>query len=156
MCPVMDEPLGSMGQPVKVMIGDKPIYLCCKGCVKKVQAQPAEYLAMVSGGASPMLSDGDATVVSSGNAPAASTPRGEPVREGVFKVSAADAPFIAAQKVCPVMDEPLDAMGGPYQVDADGRAIYICCPGCAKRIAAAPQKYLSALEQQGVQAPKIR
>ncbi|MFB2351670.1 hypothetical protein, partial [Priestia megaterium] len=45
-CPVMDESLGSMGNPIKVMVGDKPIFLCCKGCVKKIQAEPAKYLAM--------------------------------------------------------------------------------------------------------------
>ena len=48
-CPVMDEPLGGMGTPIKVTVGDKPIYLCCKGCIKKVQAEPAKYLAMVYG-----------------------------------------------------------------------------------------------------------
>ena len=86
-----------------------------------------------------------------------SVPAGtEQVREGIFKVSAADAPFIAAQKRCPVMDEPLDAMGGPYKVDANGKAIYICCPGCAKRITAEPQKYLAVLAQQGVDAPVMR
>lgn len=46
-CPVLDEPLGSMGQPIKVMVGDKPVFLCCKGCVKKVETEPAKYLAMV-------------------------------------------------------------------------------------------------------------
>ncbi len=146
-CPVMDEPLGSMGQPVKVLVGDKPIYLCCKGCVKKVQAQPAKYLAVVSGADTPAASGADT--------PTASTTRGEEARPGVFKVSTADAPFIAAQKLCPVMDEPLDSMGGPYQVDANGKAIYICCPGCAKKIVAEPQKYLTALEAQGVQAPVL-
>ena len=139
-CPVMDEPLGSMGHPVKVMVGDKPIFLCCKGCIKKVEAEPAKYLAMVYGRS-------DAATVPAG---------GAAVREGVFKVAAADAPFIAAQKRCPVMDEPLDAMGGPYKVEADGRAIYICCPGCAKKIAAEPQKYLAVLAQQGVEAPVLR
>lgn len=48
-CPVMDEPLGGMGQPIKVMIGETPIFLCCKGCIKKIQAEPAKYLAMVYG-----------------------------------------------------------------------------------------------------------
>lgn len=139
-CPVMDEPLGGMGTPIKVMVGDKPIYLCCKGCIKKIQAEPAKYLAMVYG---------------SGNQ--ASVPAGtEQVREGIFKVVAADAPFIAAQKNCPVMDEPLDAMGGPYKVNAAGKAIYICCPGCAKKIAAEPQKWLAVLKSQGVDAPTIR
>lgn len=139
-CPVMDEPLGAMGNPIKVMVGDKPIFLCCKGCIKKVQAEPSKYLAMVYGGDS------------SGSVPAGT----EQVREGIFKVGAEDAPFIAAQKKCPVMDEPLDAMGGPYKVHADGKAIYICCPGCAKKIAAEPQKWLAVLAQQGVNAPTLR
>ena len=146
-CPVMDEPLGSMGNPIKVMVGDKPIFLCCKGCIKKVKADPAKYLLMVyenqmgSGGV------GDSGSVAAGT---------EQVREGIFKVSAEDKPFIAAQQKCPVMDEPLDAMGGPYKVHAAGKAIYICCPGCAKKIAAEPQKWLTVLAQQGVNAPVLR
>lgn len=124
-CPVMDEPLGSMGQPIKVMVGDKPIFLCCKGCIKKIQAEPAKYLAMVYGNSPGGQASASATSV----VPAG----GQQVRAGVFKVTAADAPFIAAQKRCPVMDEPLDAMGGPYKVNAAGKAIYICCPGCAIR-----------------------
>ena len=148
-CPVMDEPLGSMGQPIKVMVGDKPIFLCCKGCIKKIQAEPAKYLAMVYGNRSSaqVPTQGGAAVVPAGM---------DQVRAGVFKVTAADAPFIAAQKRCPVMDEPLDAMGGPYKVNAAGKAIYICCPGCAKKIAAEPQKYLGILAQQGVNAPMLR
>ena len=144
-CPVMDEPLGGMGTPIKVMVGDKPIYLCCKGCITKIQAEPAKYLAMVYG------ADQSSTAIAS------AVPAGtEQVREGIFKVVAADAPFIAAQKKCPVMDEPLDAMGGPYKVNAAGKAIYICCPGCAKKIAAEPRKYLAVLKSQGVEAPAIR
>jgi hypothetical protein len=81
---------------------------------------------------------------------------GEEVRTGVFRVSKADQPFIGKQKQCPVMEEPLDAMGGPYRVEVEDRAIYICCPGCAKRIQADPQKYLAALEQQGVTAPRLK
>lgn len=151
-CPVMDESLGSMGTPIKVMVGDKPIYLCCKGCVKKIQAEPAKYLALVYGEEGGSRGEGE-----SGSRGAGSVPVGtEQEREGVFKVTAADAPFIAAQKQCPVMDEPLDAMGGPYKVNADGKAIYICCPGCAKKIAAEPQKYLAVLKSQGVQAPTLR
>lgn len=148
-CPVMDETLGSMGQPIKVMVGDKPIFLCCKGCIKKIKAEPAKYLAMVYGNetqtAAPRKTA--ASVVPAGT---------EQVRAGVFKVTAADAPFVAAQKRCPVMDEPLDAMGGPFKVNAAGKAIYICCPGCAKKIAADPQQYLNVLANQGVSAPVIQ
>lgn len=151
-CPVMDEPLGSMGQPVKVTIGDKPIFLCCKGCVKKIKAEPAKYLAMVYGDALSTKESASAAKHAAGSVPA----QGEQVREGVFKVSQADAPYIAAQKQCPVMDEPLDAMGGPFKVNAAGKAIYICCPGCAKKIAADPAKYLTILKSQGVEAPALR
>lgn len=148
-CPVMDEPLGSMGNPVKVLVGDKPIFLCCKGCIKKIQAEPAKYLAMVYG--NPAKAEAPAQGVTS------AVPAGvEQVRAGVFKVTTQDAPFIAAQRRCPVMDEPLDAMGGPYKVNAAGKAIYICCPGCAKKIAAEPQKYLGILAKQGVNAPLLR
>ena len=139
-CPVMDEPLGGMGTPIKVTVGDKPIFLCCRGCIKKVEAEPGKYLAKVH------------DQPSSAAVPAGS----DQVREGIFKVTAADAPYIAAQKKCPVMDEPLDAMGGPYKVHANGKAIYICCPGCAKRIAAEPGKYLAILNSQGVEAPLLR
>ncbi|MCA9134162.1 MAG: hypothetical protein KDA45_13435 [Planctomycetales bacterium] len=139
-CPVMDEPLGSMGKPVKVMVAGKPIFLCCKGCIKKVEAEPAKYLALVHG------AQRQATVAAGQ----------EQVRPGVFAVTAADAPYIAAQQQCPVMDEPLAVMGGPYKVNADGQAIYICCPGCAKKIAAEPQKYLAILTQKGIQPPLLK
>ncbi len=159
-CPVMDEPLGGMGNPIKVMVGDKPIFLCCKGCIKKIQAEPAKYLAMVYGGAAapaagtPVASNEKFSATS---ATQMSVPAGtEQIRAGIFKVVAADAPFIATQKRCPVMDEPLDAMGGPYKVNAAGKAIYICCPGCAKKIAAEPRKYLDILARQGVNAPVLR
>ncbi|KLU02340.1 hypothetical protein RISK_005406 [Rhodopirellula islandica] len=146
-CPVMDEPLGGMGQPIKLLVGGKPLFLCCKGCIKKVQSEPEKYLAMV-------YRDGEkGSERVRGNVVPAGT---DAVRPDVFKVSDADKPFIAAQKKCPVMDEPLDAMGGPYKVNADGKAIYICCPGCAKKIAAEPQKYLAVLKSQGVDAPAIR
>jgi hypothetical protein len=44
-CVVTDERLGGMGDPVKVMVGDRPIYLCCKACLGRVKDDPEEYLA---------------------------------------------------------------------------------------------------------------
>ncbi|GAB5444700.1 MAG: hypothetical protein Fues2KO_50490 [Fuerstiella sp.] len=34
-CPVMGEPLGSMGTPIKVKIGEEELFLCCEACRKK-------------------------------------------------------------------------------------------------------------------------
>lgn len=39
--------LGSMGAPIKLELDGKPVYLCCSGCTKKAQADPATTLAKV-------------------------------------------------------------------------------------------------------------
>ena len=43
-CPVSGAQLGSMGDPVKAMVDGKPVYLCCQGCLSKVQSAPEAYL----------------------------------------------------------------------------------------------------------------
>jgi len=43
-CPVSKEDLGSMGQPLKVTAGGRSVLLCCKTCVKDVEADPGKYL----------------------------------------------------------------------------------------------------------------
>ncbi len=39
--------LGSMGTPVKLMIEDKPVFLCCKGCESIALKNPEATLAKV-------------------------------------------------------------------------------------------------------------
>jgi YHS domain-containing protein len=43
-CPVSDQPLGSMGKPVKVVVKGRPVFLCCAGCKKAFLADPEKYL----------------------------------------------------------------------------------------------------------------
>ena len=43
-CPVMNKDLGSMGPPMKVNLNGKAVYVCCLGCVQKLQDSPKEYL----------------------------------------------------------------------------------------------------------------
>jgi len=43
-CPVSGEDLGSMGDPYNVVIANQMVALCCKGCEKKLRAEPAKYL----------------------------------------------------------------------------------------------------------------
>ncbi len=130
-CPVTGKPLGSMGAPPKIQVGGKPLFVCCAGCSAKVRANPQPYLAKYYG-----------------------TP-GKEVRPGVVEATLADAEAIAAQKSCPVMDEPLGGMGAPMKVNVNGKAVYICCAGCAKKLAAEPDKYLGKLAAQGVQPPNF-
>lgn len=44
-CAVTSEPLGDMGPPLKVVLGDKPVWICCQGCQKKAKANPEKTLA---------------------------------------------------------------------------------------------------------------
>lgn len=39
--------LGEMEVPVKTMVNGQPVFLCCKGCEKKAQANPEQTLAKV-------------------------------------------------------------------------------------------------------------
>jgi len=46
-CPDTNQPLGSMGVPVKVMLKGEPVFVCCKGCVERVKINEAKTLAKV-------------------------------------------------------------------------------------------------------------
>ncbi|QDU57921.1 eL24 family ribosomal protein [Aeoliella mucimassa] len=129
-CPVTEAPLGSMGSPIKVTGLDRDVYLCCQGCLKALEKSPEKYLAKL---------------------PPLPTPK--PV---VVLATKDDAAFVAAQKLCPVMDEPLDAMGGPYKTVVEGKVVYLCCPGCAKMLNAEPEKYLAKLKEQGITPPAAK
>jgi hypothetical protein len=48
-CVVSGEALGSMGQPIVIHHEGAEVRLCCKGCVKKFNADPAKYLEKLSG-----------------------------------------------------------------------------------------------------------
>ena len=39
--------LGAMGVPVKVVVSDQPVFLCCKGCKEEALANPDKTLARV-------------------------------------------------------------------------------------------------------------
>jgi hypothetical protein len=39
--------LGGMGTPYKIMLQDQPVFLCCKGCVKRAETRPEQTLATV-------------------------------------------------------------------------------------------------------------
>ncbi len=46
-CVVSGEKLDSMGKPIDMVIGNRLIKLCCKGCAKDVRKDPAKYIAIV-------------------------------------------------------------------------------------------------------------
>lgn len=113
-CPVSGQPLGSMGDPIAVSVGNETLYVCCSGCIDTVKEHPEKYFT-----AKPTLT--------------------------VTPATEADAAAIAAQKLCPVMDEPLGGMGTPLKVSGLERDVFLCCKGCLTSLEKDPQKYLAKL-----------
>lgn len=118
-CPVMGTKLGEHGTPLKVLVGSHTLYLCCKGCLPRVQKNPEAYLPKTAAVA----------------------------RITSAKATAADQAAIRAQVVCPVMGTKLGDHGTPLKVTIDGRALYLCCKGCLARVQRDPAKYLAKVSQ---------
>lgn len=64
---------------------------------------------------------------------------------GPVKATRGDAAAVAFQRICPVMNKPLDAMGGPWKINLRGREVFVCCPGCTKALEREPAKFLAML-----------
>ncbi len=47
-CAVTGEPLGSMGTPIKLIIEDQPVFICCEGCEEPAKEDPKATLASVT------------------------------------------------------------------------------------------------------------
>jgi len=125
-CPIMTESaLGSMGPPVKVDVAGETVFVCCKGCGKKAQANAEKTLATV------------ATLkkqVSQAQEIEASFAALAPVERGPAR----------AQGYCAVMpDNPLGSMGAPVKVNVGDKAVYLCCAGCRRKALANPERTLA-------------
>jgi YHS domain-containing protein len=44
-CPVTEQPLGSMGTPYRVVVDGRTLFLCCEGCTSELKSDPHKYLA---------------------------------------------------------------------------------------------------------------
>ena len=44
-CPVSEDPLGSMGKPIKLTLQGQDVFICCKGCEEPLREEPEKYLA---------------------------------------------------------------------------------------------------------------
>ncbi len=60
LCPITDEPLGSMGAPIKIVIDGDAVFLCCEGCRSEANADPKKILGKVKD-LRALSSDADAT-----------------------------------------------------------------------------------------------
>jgi hypothetical protein len=46
-CPISEEPLGSMGTPIKVSVAGHDVFVCCEGCESPLKEDPTTHLAKI-------------------------------------------------------------------------------------------------------------
>ncbi len=68
------------------------------------------------------------------------------------KLPEADRALCRRQKICPVSDLLLGAMGAPEKVDVNGTPVFICCHSCRDSLLEEPEKYLAKLAGKPVPA----
>lgn len=128
-CVVMtDMPLGAMGLPLKVVVNDEVVFVCCKGCQKKALADPARTLATAKKLRKAVIEDNE-------------------IAANMAKLSPADRELAAAQGFCAVMaDHRLGTMGPPLKIALGSETVFLCCEGCEAKAIADPNRTLAAVK----------
>lgn len=70
------------------------------------------------------------------------------MRSELGKLSPEDRVSAEKQRICPVTEKMLGTMGPPQKVEAGGRQVWICCPGCREELLNNKEKYLARLPAQ--------
>ena len=126
-CPVTKMLLGSMGPPPKVDVNGQAIFICCMGCEGRLLEDPRKYLANLIGSSKANHEEERAVVAA------------------LAKLPLEDRAIAERQRVCPVADYRLGAMGTPKKVIVNGTTVFICCEGCRASLLEDPNKYLAKL-----------
>jgi multidrug efflux pump subunit AcrA (membrane-fusion protein) len=136
LCPILHKPLGTMGVPVKLMLNDKPVFLCCKGCIADANAEPEKMLARVQEllRKKPSPQEPPAPAAPSSPVPELSPEHAAEARAHIDELPPADRKAAEAQRLCPIQGKVLGTMGAPIKVDlSGGRSVFVCCRGCIGR-----------------------
>lgn len=65
------------------------------------------------------------------------------VEAAFASLSAEDRALAVKQKICPVSEEPLGAMGTPIKVHVAGNDVFLCCEHCKDSLLEDPAKHLA-------------
>ena len=118
-CPILPHSrLGSMGTPVKIMLDDKAVFVCCEQCSAEAKADAKKTLD--------------------------TTEKLKKATIELAKLPAKDRKMAESQKYCCVADgSVLGAMGAPIKLDIQGESVFVCCEGCVDAAKADPEATLA-------------
>jgi hypothetical protein len=150
-CPILpDSRLGGMGVPVKLMIENQPVFVCCDACRKAAQDKPQETLAKVKKlKESPVRSGVRSPGGSSPASPTAEKKDPEAkIQAALAKLSDADRNVAEAQRFCVVLPKSrLGSMGAPVKIDIKGEPVFLCCDACREEALSDPAATLKKVEE---------
>ncbi len=172
-CAVSGEGLGEMGDPIDLVVEGRLIRLCCEGCIKGVEKDPAAAIAKVDAAVIKAQAPSyplDTCVVSGEKLDAMGAPVDivsgtRLVRvccKGCIKKVKAD-PQAALAKVntalmdaqrasypldtCAISGEALDAMGEPLEMLYGTQLVRLCCKGCVKGFKKDPKATIAKIAE---------
>ena len=134
-CPILTESrLGSMGVPIKVMVKNQPVFVCCNGCTKQAAKEADATLKKVAdlrAGKKPEGERGSKTASETKLAATKQTPKQEKIAKALAKLSPADRAAAEKQKFCALLPKSeLGSMGSPIKLLRDGQPLFLCCESC--------------------------
>jgi multidrug efflux pump subunit AcrA (membrane-fusion protein) len=136
-CAVLDgSRLGSMGVPLKLTLKGRPVFVCCKGCVKPAEANPDAAFERIEKQRKPAVPG-----------PSPKTDREQKIRASLARLAPADRALAEAQKLCPVAEEPLGSMGVPVKHVVNGVPVFICCESCDGVLRESPDEVLKKVAE---------
>ncbi len=143
-CPVLTESrLGSMGVPVKVMVNDQPVFVCCNTCTKSVAKEADATLKKVAELRSGKRAEGEKPLASTKK-----TPKQEKIDKALAKLSHTDRVTAEKQKFCAALPKSeLGSMGMPHKITIAGQVVFLCCAGCEEDALKDPQATLAKVEK---------
>ncbi len=161
LCPVMGEPVNFLAH---ADLPDGPVYVCCKGCIKKIVEDPSKYAKQIAAQRAAVAklpkiqvacpvsgepADPEITVEHNGEKVAfccggcAKKFKGSP---DSFKAKLAAS--YTYQTKCPISGKKIDPEA--FTTLNSGEKIYYCCPSCDSKLRGTPEKYEDALAAQGI------
>ena len=160
-CPVMGE---DVNFAMSVATDDGPVFVCCKGCIRKLKANPEKYASKVAVQRKVLAKMAKVQV----KCPLSGEPidptayaevGGEKIYTcctrcaGHYKADPAKykgklAGSYTYQTKCPVSGNAIDPTVSTKL--ATGETVHFCCGGCVKKFNASPKTYVESLEKQQV------
>jgi Cu(I)/Ag(I) efflux system membrane fusion protein len=140
-CPVLGNRLGSMGVPVKIVVDEQPVFLCCQGCVKEARNDARKTLDKIQQLRSQTVAAGGA-----GGSPPPSAKEAA-IQARLAKLPPEERRLAEQQKFCPVTLARIGSMPGPMWITIQGEKVFLCCEGCKDDAEADPQGTLAKVRQ---------